>query len=210
MTKRQGPGPALWTPNTPAAPPGRLSTIWGFDLDPYERLGSLSRARQCLVEIAAAVRRNVKLIVFDEPTASLGGEDVEKLFGAIRELKSRGLAIVYISHRLTELAEIADRVTVLRDGKVVGTRDISECKVSQLTRMMLGHDLAEVFPAKSNRPGEIVLRVSGLTRAGVFENISFELRAGEILGIAGLVGSGRSEIIRAIFGADKAAGVVRF
>jgi ribose transport system ATP-binding protein len=182
----------------------------GFDLDPYERLGSLSRARQCLVEIAAAVRRNVKLIVFDEPTASLGGEDVEKLFGAIRELKSRGLAIVYISHRLTELAEIADRVTVLRDGKVVGTRDISECKVSQLTRMMLGHDLAEVFPAKSNRPGKIVLRVSGLTRPSVFENISFELRAGEILGIAGLVGSGRSEIIRAIFGADKAAGVVRF
>lgn len=181
----------------------------GFDLDPYEQLGSLSRARQCLVEIAAAVRRNVKLIVFDEPTASLGGEDVKKLFGAIRELKSRSLAIVYISHRLAELSEIADRVTVLRDGKVVGTRDISECKVSELTRMMLGHDLAEVFPEKSNRPGKTILKVSGLSRAGVFDDISFELRAGEILGIAGLVGSGRSEIIRAIFGADKAAGVVR-
>jgi ribose transport system ATP-binding protein len=182
----------------------------GFDLDPDESVGSLSRARQCMVEIAGAVRRSVKLLVFDEPTACLGSEDVEKLFAVIGELRDRGLGIVYISHRITELPGIADRVTVLRDAKVVGTRDITECKVSDLTRMMLGHDLAEFFPEKTNRAGEVILKVQGLTQAGVFEDISFELREGEILGIAGLVASGRTEIARAIFGADKARGSVSF
>jgi ribose transport system ATP-binding protein len=180
-----------------------------FDLDPDEPVNRLSRARQCTVEIAGAIRRNVKLLVFDEPTACLGSEDVEKLFSVITELKRRGLGIVYISHRITELTRIADRVTVLRDARAVGTRDIAECKVSELTRMMLGHDLAEFFPEKTNEPGEIVLKVKGLSCAGVFEDIRFELREGEILGIAGLVGSGRTEIARAIFGAGKAYGEVQ-
>jgi ribose transport system ATP-binding protein len=148
--------------------------------------------------------------VFDEPTASLGSEDVDKLFEVIKDLRSRGLAIVYISHRLAELPIIADRVTVLRDGRKIDTKSISECQISDLTRMMLGHDLVEVFPEKTNKPGNIILKVDGLNRPGVFENISFELREGEILGIAGLVGSGRTEIIRAIFGADKAYGKVVF
>jgi ribose transport system ATP-binding protein len=181
-----------------------------FDLDPDESVASLSRARQCMVEIAGAVHRNVKLLVFDEPTACLGSEDVEKLFSVIAELKSRGLGIVYISHRITELPGIADRVTVLRDARVVGTRDIAECEVSDLTRMMLGHDLAEFFPKKTNQAGEVVLEVQGLRRPGVFEDISFELREGEIVGIAGLVGSGRTEIARAIFGADRASGTLEF
>lgn len=181
-----------------------------FDLDPDESVGKLSKARQCLVEIAGAVRRDVRLLVFDEPTASLGSEDVEKLFGVIRELKNRGLAIVYISHRLAEVPRIADRVTILRDAKVVDTKDIGECKMSDLTRMMLGHELGEVFPEKINRPGKTVLKVDSLSRPGVFEDISFELRAGEILGIAGLVGSGRTEIVRAIIGADKASGKLQF
>ena len=182
----------------------------GFDLDPTAPVAQLSTARQCLVEIAGAVRRKVKLLVFDEPTASLGSDDVEKLFAVIRDLRARGLAIVYISHRLAELHRIADRVTVLRDGKAVGTKAVAECQISDLTRMMLGHDLAEVFPEKTNRPGQVVLKVRGLNRPGVFENISFELREGEILGIAGLVGCGRSEIARAIFGADKSSGTVQF
>ncbi|MHC4693794.1 MAG: sugar ABC transporter ATP-binding protein, partial [Planctomycetota bacterium] len=182
----------------------------GFDLDPEIKVGRLSKARQCLVEIACAVRRKVKLLVFDEPTASLGSEDVDKLFEVIKDLRSRGLAIVYISHRLAELPIIADRVTVLRDGRKIDTKSISECQISDLTRMMLGHDLVEVFPEKTNKPGNIILKVDGLNRPGVFENISFELREGEILGIAGLVGSGRTEIIRAIFGADKAYGKVVF
>ncbi|MHC4701246.1 MAG: ATP-binding cassette domain-containing protein, partial [Planctomycetota bacterium] len=116
----------------------------GFDLDPDEPVEALSTARQCLVEIAGAVRRNVKLLVFDEPTASLGREDAEKLFEVIRDLRARGLGIVYISHRLAELPAIADRVTVLRDGKKVGTKAIAECPVSEMSRMMLGHVLSEV------------------------------------------------------------------
>jgi ABC-type sugar transport system ATPase subunit len=181
-----------------------------FDLDPERKVERLSRARQCLVEIAGAIRRKVKLLVFDEPTAALGSEDVDKLFKVIKDLRDKGLAIVYISHRLAELPIVADRVTVLRDGRKIGTRDIPKCRISELTRMMLGHDLAEVFPEKTNQPGEVILKVDGLSRPGAFENISFELREGEILGIAGLVGSGRTEITRAIFGADKARGTVVF
>ena len=182
----------------------------GFDLDPDEPVEGLSTARQCLVEIAGAVRRNVKLLVFDEPTASLGREDAEKLFEVIRDLKSRGLGIVYISHRLAELPVIADRVTVLRDGRKVGSKAIGDCPVSEMSRMMLGHVLSEMFPEKTNAPGECILKVRRLTRKGSFENINFDLRAGEVLGIAGLLGSGRTEIARALFGADRASGTVEF
>ena len=191
---------------------GAVETIayLGFDLDPDAAVEQLSRAKQCLVEIAGAVRRDVKILVFDEPTASLGSDDVEKLFEVIRDLKARGLAIAYISHRLAELPRIADRVTVLRDGKSVGERTLPEASLTELTRLMLGRDLAELFPEKINCPGAPLLKVEGLSRPGVFEDISFELRAGEILGIAGLVGSGRTEIARAIFGADNATGMCDF
>ena len=182
----------------------------GFDLDPNAPVETLSTAKQCLVEIAGAIRRDVRLLVFDEPTAALGSDDVDKLFDVILDLKAKGLAIVYISHRLAELRRIADRVTVLRNGKMVGERKVAECTLSELTRMMLGRDLSEVFPEKTNRPGAPILKVEGLSRPGVFEDISFELREGEILGIAGLVGSGRTEVVRAIFGADKAQGVCEF
>lgn len=177
-----------------------------FDLPLDTPVGRLSRARQCLVEIAHAIRKNVKLLIFDEPTASLGSDDVERLFEVIRRLKARGIGVVYISHRLAELQQVADRVTVLRDGRAVGTRDIRDCKVSALSEMMLGRKLAEVFPEKTGQPGDVLLRVEGLTRPGVFEDISFELHAGEVLGLAGMVGSGRTEIARAVFGADKADG----
>jgi ribose transport system ATP-binding protein len=188
----------------------RVIDYLGFDLDPGEAVAKLSTARQCIVEIAGAVRRKVKLLVFDEPTASLGSEDVERLFEVIRDLKGRGLGIVYISHRLGELGRVADRVTVLRDGRNVGTKAIGECPVSEMSRMMLGHVLSEVFCEKTNRPGRRILRVRGLSRKGSFENISFDLHEGEVLGIAGLLGSGRSEIARALFGADKSAGIVEF
>jgi ribose transport system ATP-binding protein len=178
----------------------------GFDLPLEEPVGRLSHARQCLVEIAHAIRKEARVLVFDEPTAALGSDDVARLFDVMRDLKGQGLGIVYISHRLAELPQIADRVTVLRDGQVVGTRPMAECKVSTLSHMMLGRRLAEMFPPKTNTPGEVLLKVEGLTRPGVFEDISFELRAGEILGLAGLVGSGRTEIARALFGADPAAG----
>ena len=177
-----------------------------FDLPVDARVGELGAARRCLVEIARAVWKDVRLLVLDEPTASLGGEDVAKLFQVIRDLKARGLGMVYISHRLAELPRIADRVTVLRDGRVAGMREMTGCPLSELTTLMLGRELAEVFPEKTNKPGDVVLSVQGLTWPGVFEDVSFELRAGEILGIAGLVGSGRTEIARAIIGADAAAG----
>ncbi|MBM4042181.1 MAG: sugar ABC transporter ATP-binding protein [Planctomycetes bacterium] len=167
---------------------------------------SASPTRRYSAPEGRATRKDVRVLVFDEPTASLGAEDVAKLFAVVRDLKRRGLGIVYITHRLAELPQIADRVTVLRDGKVVGTRDVAASKVSELSHMMLGRRLAEVFPAKRNQPGKPLLRVQGLTRPGVFENVSFELREGEILGLAGLVGSGRTEIARAILGADKVAG----
>jgi len=180
----------------------------GFDLPAEARVGTLSHARQCLVEIAHALRGDVRLLVFDEPTASLGSEDVERLFEVIRGLKARGIGIVYISHRLAELPRIADRVTVLRDGRVVGTRDVAGTKVSELSHMMLGRRLTEMFPEKRNTPGEVLLRVEHLARRGAFADVSFEVRAGEIVGLAGLVGSGRTEIARAIFGADPARGRV--
>jgi ABC-type sugar transport system ATPase subunit len=189
---------------------GKVIEYLKFDLDPEARVEGLSTARQCLVEIAGAVRRNVKLLVFDEPTASLGSEDVEKLFEVIADLKAKGLGIVYISHRIAELPVIADRVTVLRDGRKAGTKPIGECPVSEMSRMMLGHVLSEVFPEKSNQPGKLLLKVSGLTRKGKFKGISFELHEGEVLGIAGLLGSGRTEIARAVFGVDRAVGTVEF
>ncbi len=177
-----------------------------FDLPTDEPVGNLSHARQCLVEIAHAIRKDVRVLVFDEPTASLGSRDVEILFEVIQALKHKGIGVIYISHRLAELPQIADRVTVLRDGKVVANCEMRQCRVSDLSRMMLGRSLGEVFPEKRNIPGKPILKVEGLTRRGVFEDISFELREGEILGIAGLVGSGRTEIVRTLFGAGKGEG----
>jgi len=187
---------------------GMLLWHLGFELPLKEPVENLSRARQVLVEIARAVRRQARIIVFDEPTAALGAEDVRRLFAVIRELTSRGLAIIYISHRLMELPRIADRVTVLRDGRIVGTRMMRQCGMHDLTRMMLGRDLDDVFPPRMAFKGERVLRVRHLSRQGVFENISFDLHEGEVLGLAGLVGSGRTEIARAIVGADAADGSV--
>jgi ABC-type sugar transport system ATPase subunit len=178
----------------------------GFDLPLQAPVGRLGHARQCLVEIAHAIRKNVRLLVFDEPTASLGSDDVERLFAVIRDLKARGIGIAYISHRLAELPEIADRVTVLRDGQAAGTREMGGCRIAELSHLMLGRRLTEMFPTKRNLTRDTLLKVEGLTRPGVFEGISFALRDGEILGVAGLVGSGRTEIARAIFGADKATG----
>lgn len=180
----------------------------GFDLNPEERVGDLGTARRTLVEIAAAMHRNAKVIVFDEPTAALDSHDVARLFAAIRGLRDRGLGVIYVSHRLAELPRIADRVTVLRDGRAVGTVDAASCDIPGISAMMLGRRLGEVFPPKTNRPGGILLKVRNLAGGGIKEPVSFDLREGEIVGIAGLVGSGRTEIARAIFGASKSAGGV--
>jgi rhamnose transport system ATP-binding protein len=156
---------------------------------------------QQLVEIARALGANARILIMDEPTASLSDKEVDRLFRLIGDLKARGVGILYISHRLEELSSIADRVTVLRDGVLVGTRRMDEVSRSELIRMMVGRELSAVFPKSLAEPGEVVLEVRGLAcRAAGVRNVSLSVRSGEILGLAGLVGAGRTELARILFG----------
>ena len=173
----------------------------GVDIDVTRQVKYMSPAQQQLVEIAKAVSRNVKLLIMDEPTAPLTVNEVETLFRIIKDLKQKGVTIIYISHRLEELFEIADRVTVMRDGCYIDTKDISEINRQQLIAMMAGRELTESYPKRTVELGEEVLRVEHLTGNGD-EDISFNLRKGEILGFAGLVGAGRTELMRVIYGAN--------
>jgi len=176
----------------------------GFRVDPGLRLMDLSVAQRQMVEIARALSRQAQIVVLDEPSAVLGATEVEKLFEVLRRLAGEGVAIVYISHRLQEVFAICDRVTVLRDGAVVGTRAVAEVDTNELIRMMVGRQLADVYPERRRDPGAVVLSVTDLSRPGVLHGITLEIRAGEILGICGLAGSGRTELLRAIVGADPA------
>jgi ABC-type sugar transport system ATPase subunit len=175
----------------------------GAGLDPRLRVGELSVANQQMVEIARALVQNVKLLVLDEPTAVISSREVEQLFRRLRALRSEGVAIIYISHRLDEVFELSDRVTVLKDGALIGTQAIAAMTRDRLISMMVGRDLAHLFPSKRpvkpDRP--TVLRANNLTIAGRVADASIELRAGEIVGLAGLVGAGRSELAFGIFGA---------
>jgi len=164
----------------------------------------LSVADQQLVEIAKALSLDARVLVMDEPTASLSSHEVERLFTIIRQLRSRGVAILFVDHRMEEVFEIADRVSVLRDGRHVITALISELTPADAIRHMVGRRLETLFPKEPATIGEVALEVRGLTRAGVFSDASFEVRRGEILGLAGLVGAGRTEIARVLFGIDKA------
>jgi|SoiMethySBSTD1v2_1073268.scaffolds.fasta_scaffold74519_2 ABC-type sugar transport system ATPase subunit len=177
---------------------------FGFEIDPRSRVGRLSAADRQLVEITRAIVEARRVIVMDEPTSSLTNQEVVVLFRLIRNLKSRGLAVIYISHRLEELPEIADRLTVLRDGRAVYTGPWGEITTNEMIRHMAGRELKEIFPPRTRSVGEVKLRVTGLTRAPKFENVSFEARAGEVVGVAGLAGAGRTEMVEAIFGAQPA------
>ncbi len=182
----------------------KLLDEFGFGINPQARVGRLSAADRQLVEITRAIVEAKRVIVMDEPTSSLTNQEVEELFRLIRDLKSRGLAIIYISHRLEELDEIADRLTILRDGRAVYVGDWGEITTDEMIRHMAGRELKEIFPPRSAKVGAVVLRVNNLSRAPKFEGVSFEARAGEVVGIAGLAGAGRTEIVEAIFGADPA------
>lgn len=174
----------------------------GLDINPDRQASSLTVAEQQRVEIAKALAIEAKVLIMDEPTATLAEKEIEGLFEVIRDLASRGIAIVYISHRLDEIFRIADRVTVMRDGKVVDTKPASELDEEELVRLMVGREVGNLYPKPETEVGEVLLRVEGITRDGVLQDCSFEVRAGEILGFAGLVGAGRTELARAVFGAD--------
>src|SRR5262249_3792430 len=177
---------------------------FGFEINPRSRVGRLSAADRQLVEITRAIVEAKRVIVMDEPTSSLTNQEVAELFRLIRDLKSRGMAVIYISHRLEELPEIADRLTVLRDGRAVYTGPWGEITTDEMIRHMAGRELKEIFPPRASSVGEVKLRVTNLTRAPKFENVSFEARAGEVVGVAGLAGAGRTELVEAIFGASPA------
>ena len=166
------------------------------------RVRDLSVAQQQMVEIAKSLAVNARIIVMDEPTSALGEEEVETLFGIIENLKQQGIAVVFISHRLEEIMRIADRVTVLRDGQLVGSLPISEVTPEVMIDMMVGRELTDMFGKVSVEISEPILEVNNLSRGSAVRDVSFQLRRGEILGFAGLVGAGRTETARLIFGAD--------
>ncbi len=174
----------------------------GFKLQPRTRIRHLSVAQRQMVEIAKALSRDAHLIVLDEPSAVLGDAELQGLFAVIRRLAKQGVAFIYISHRLNEVFEIADRVTVMKDGQVVGTDAVRNLTSARLIQMMVGRELSEIYPKRSPSFGREALVVRHLTREGVLHDVSLTVREGEILGIAGLAGSGRTEVLRAILGAD--------
>ena len=172
------------------------------EIDPDLPVSELSVAEQQLVEIARALQRRARLLVMDEPSAALSEAEIEALFAVIRDLVRDGVPVIYISHRMPEIFAIGDRVTVMRDGQTVGTKKVSETEVAELIQLMVGRTIAERVPKREVVLGEVALDVDGLISARFPEAISLSLRAGEILGVAGLMGSGRTELVRAIFGAD--------
>lgn len=180
----------------------RLLAKLHLDIDPRVPVNSLGVGRQQMVEVAKALHHKADLIIMDEPTSSLSVREIDDLFAIIAELKAEGVAIIYISHHLEETFAIADRTTVLRDGRRITTQPAADLTVDRLIQLMVGRDLAEQFPKEVAPRGKEMLRVEGLRQAGKLHDISFSAYAGEILGIAGLVGAGRTELVRAIFGAD--------
>lgn len=180
----------------------KLLASLGVHLDIKQKARALSIAQQQMVEIARAFSINARILIMDEPTSSLTLNEVDDLFRLVRRLRDEGTAIIFISHRLEELFEIADRVTVLRDGSYVDTRSMKDVTRDDLIRMMVGRTITNMFPKQDVKAGKVVLQVDHLARDGAFRDISFDLREGEILGMAGLVGAGRTNVARAIFGVE--------
>jgi ribose transport system ATP-binding protein len=175
----------------------------GVDIDPAAQVRTLSVAQCQMVEIAKALSLDAAVLIMDEPTSSLTEQEAQLLFRVIRGLKAAGTGIIYISHRLDEMAAIVDRVTVLRDGRYISTDDFDAITIDDIVSRMVGRSLEDKFPEPTRQPTEdVIFSVSGLSRRGVFSDISFDIRRGEILGFAGLMGAGRTEVARAIFGAD--------
>ncbi len=184
----------------------------GSDIDPNSEMGELSVAQQQIVEIAKALSQNAQVLIMDEPTAALSLRDSEELYNIVRGLKEKGTSIILISHRFEDIFNLADRVTVLRDGRYIGTWDIAETDSDMLVKHMVGRSIDQFYPKKTAVAGEPLLSVEGLSRTGFFEDVSFTLHAGEILGLTGLVGAGRTEVVEVLSGvtrADKGSVAIR-
>jgi len=179
----------------------RILAQFDFNISPKKMVEELTLAQIQMLEIIKAVSSNAKLVIMDEPTSSLDNEESERLFKTIHELKKRGVSVIYISHRMEEIFSICDRVSVFRDGKFVGCDEMKGITPQKLISMMVGREVANIFPKVDCELGDVVFKVEGLTGKG-FQNIDFEVRKGEILGLTGLAGAGRSETVRAIFGLD--------
>jgi ABC-type sugar transport system ATPase subunit len=181
----------------------RFLNEFGVDLPVEKPVSTISIAQKQMLEIAKALYRNAKLMILDEPTAVLGGDDVDRLLNIVKELQKRGVAVIFISHRLNEIFGLADRYLVLKDGQQIGDGDIKNTNPDELISMMVGRHISTAPRTKINYgKNEVVLKVEGLNRRGILRNINFSLHKGEVLGIAGLRGAGRTELVRAIFGAD--------
>ena len=196
-----------WT--TVKARTREILDMLGVELSVDAQISSLSIAEQQLVEIAKALNRKTRILVMDEPSALLGEKDLDNLFRVVRSLQAQGIGIVYISHRLREIFALADEVTILKDGRYVATRKVSEVTMDDLVKLMIGRDLKDVYPKRTVEQGDVLLEVDDLSQSKLLREISFQLHAGEIIGFAGIVGSGRTEVARAIFGADPSTGVMR-
>src|SRR5512147_1848774 len=175
--------------------------LFNVDIDPNAMVQDLPPAKQQIIEIAKAVSKNVKILIMDEPSAPLSVSEVELMFKIINQLKQKGVTVIYISHRLEEVFRISDRVSVMRDGRYVTTKNTKETNRQELITLMVGRELKESYPQRKKSPGEVALEVKNLTGNGD-RNISFSVRKGEILGISGLVGAGRTELAQLLFGAS--------
>ncbi len=173
-----------------------------LDVDPRDKLIDLGVGQAQMIEVAKALHHKADLIIMDEPTAALGMHEIENLFGIIRELKASGVAVIYISHHLEETFEICDTITILRDGQHISTQPSAALDMDELIRLMVGRDLKQKFPKVAAQRADEVLRVEGLNQGNRLRDISFTAHKGEVLGVAGLVGAGRTELLRAVFGAD--------
>jgi ribose transport system ATP-binding protein len=178
-----------------------LATL-GLKIDPNIEVGTLGVGKQQMVEIARAIRANAKMIIMDEPTASLSSRETKELLDIIQFLKTQGVSVIFISHRLDEIMAVTERITVMRDGLVVDTVNTKDVSTDDIVKLMVGRDITHKYPKVKTKIGKEMLRVEGLTRKGVMEDISFSVREGEVLGFAGLVGAGRTETMRALTGVD--------